>query len=285
MVDYLVRGICMGLKCGDYNNAISKRIIRLLIIIYILLTVLNGCGKTLTNNTNESEEITMDLTDRQIEILEYMDLPTEYDKLSYAQQNSINRIENMFEYIEKKYNEHFLFVEYYDSTNITGECLVVCPENGNNEDDFEIRPKEGGDVNEYEDNYLEIKNRSAYSEALVDYFNSKLKSDQYNLFVEISSIDEENEEHNILKYAVATVCLVVDEEALDSNNVDDFLKEYADWMLTNKVSKAHNITIVLVDSGEISNYNYSNYENNIMKEEYLNKKSCAIYSDGMVEIY
>ena len=51
------------------------------------------------NATTQKEDDLTNLTDRQKQILEQMELPTDYEQLNYTQQHAIKRIEIMLRYL------------------------------------------------------------------------------------------------------------------------------------------------------------------------------------------
>lgn len=74
-----------------------------------------------------SEVLTKELTDRQKEILKSKDLPQQWDELDKSIQDSIDAIEEMLQYLEKKYDKTFMYAGYKSNNPIFSdeESLVA----------------------------------------------------------------------------------------------------------------------------------------------------------------
>lgn len=93
----------------------------LLIIMILISLILSGCYSSLdkycvTSTTNSSSK-SYKLNNRQKSILKQEGLSTDYNKLNPVQKSSIEAIETMLCYLEKKYpNESFMYNGYVGTT-------------------------------------------------------------------------------------------------------------------------------------------------------------------------
>ncbi|MGO4988532.1 hypothetical protein ACTQ46_09795 [Gallicola sp. Sow4_E12] len=125
------------------------------VILITLILILTGC--TSANLGKKKAEDRVELTERQISILEQENLPVDYEKLSVSQKKSIMEIEELLLYLEDKYDVSFSYVAYYTATVLEPEDLSARPENGDKGDIVTVIRKysDEGDVS-ISDNYPSI---------------------------------------------------------------------------------------------------------------------------------
>ena len=110
------------------------------------------------------------LNDRQIAILEEMDMTTDWEELTNYQQDCIMSIEKMLEYLEKKYDKEFCYGGYIAENGLYNdkEELLAYAKGDNRETDcFGVRPTKFG----YEDDYAYIYLLPEYEEK----YNEQIK--------------------------------------------------------------------------------------------------------------
>lgn len=92
---------------------IKKRcFIVILAILMAQVCLLASCGTEKNNMEIREETPVTELNNRQISICEDLGLPASYDELTAAQQKRIMRIEELLQYLDKKYGESFHYAGY-----------------------------------------------------------------------------------------------------------------------------------------------------------------------------
>lgn len=94
----------------------------------------------------------IELTDRQIEILENNGMETFYCELSGYEQHAIDSVEEMLQYVENKYSESFSYAGYTSDEDFEKEYMYAYPTDGNKETDKFVIMKRGDEII---DNYKE----------------------------------------------------------------------------------------------------------------------------------
>ena len=80
---------------------------RIAVFLLLIPLAVFGCG----NNTSAQSS---GLNEWQKNFLEAEGLPTEYDELTDSQKYSVQRIYEMIDYLNKKYNEEFVYAGYIE---------------------------------------------------------------------------------------------------------------------------------------------------------------------------
>lgn len=133
---------------------LGQNITRVVLLITLVL-ILAGCESV--NLGKKKAEDRVELSERQISILQRENLPADYEKLTDSQKKSIMAMEELLVYLEDKYDVPFSYVAYYTATVLEPEDLSARPENGDKGDIVTVIRKysDEGDVS-ISDNYPSI---------------------------------------------------------------------------------------------------------------------------------
>lgn len=129
----------------------KKTIIIMFLAVFMTLSVIS-CG----NQNDEQSDNTViysddyQLSDRQKNLLEVMDMPTEFSELDKAQKHTIQRIEQMLCYLEKKYKKTFIYYAYDDPKYGASERLWAYAEDESRSNIVTVRvDKDGSFLDDY----------------------------------------------------------------------------------------------------------------------------------------
>lgn len=129
----------------------KKTIITMFLAVFMTLSVIS-CG----NQNDEQSDNTViysddyQLSDRQKNLLEVMDMPTEFSELDKAQKHTIQRIEQMLCYLEKKYKKTFIYYAYDDPKYDASERLWAYAEDESRSNIVTVRvDKDGSFLDDY----------------------------------------------------------------------------------------------------------------------------------------
>ena len=143
-----------------------NKVKKYIILAVIILIAYIGVGAVVSDVQRKNYK----LNDRQIAILKEMDMSTDWEELTNYQQDCIMSIEEMLEYLEKKYDKEFCYGGYIAENGLYNdkEELLAYAKGDNRETDcFGVRPTKFG----YEDDYAYIYLLPEYEEK----YNEQIK--------------------------------------------------------------------------------------------------------------
>lgn len=203
---------------------------KIIIILYILIIVActlccGSCTKTPVHNITRDTESYV-LNKRQIDILKKENLPTNYEQLNTSQKSSIEAIERLFCYLDKKYPyEQFSYKGYVSNKSpMDNEHLSVYSQYGvvtvyrNNENNKSI----------ITDDYNNVKISFEYSSIIDKYISGFIDNNRFA--VETKAYVSKNKKHSVF-YSNASINLYLNETITKKkyikvlNNTIDYLSK------------------------------------------------------------
>lgn len=230
---------------------------KICLFISLITLMLGVCGCMDTNQNSLDSDI-IQLTPRQIEILQREGLPTDISKLTQRQKKSIKDIEEMLQYAENKYGIPFIYVDYTAEKELESGVLTAYPSGSlKKRDIFSIRRGSDGG---FEDTYNNLIVRDKYEEMLHDKIkemvNGNFKS--YAQITETALQQAPLDIQDCVNTVKAKCWIFVEEKTNDDcDNIVDFI---ISWMNTNKIKGS--IYILSVTDGilqEITEENFTDY--------------------------
>ena len=152
------------------------------------------------------------LNARQREILKAKDLPTSWIKLQYNQKKAIVAIEEMLQYVEKKYNKKFCYNGYTAAMPLFGddECLYTYAEGDDPETStFSVERTEDG----FTDGYAWVCQLPVVQAEVEERLGKIFEGESYKMFVELTGVDDDG------RVKAVDVCTYIEkatEEKLDT---------------------------------------------------------------------
>jgi len=172
------------------------------IILIILIIGIGACGCGMKQNNMEPSEIvtndSIEINERQKDILEKQGLSSDINELTVSQINSIVAIEKMLKYLENKYNQEFQYVGYTATGNLEKETLRACVSNGDPQiDSFDVTKTD----NVYVDEYMNVVIRDDYTQYVEELMYSSLGNERLKVFsevytTELAEIPSDENEYN-----------------------------------------------------------------------------------------
>lgn len=236
-----------------------KRKIRIVKIIFLILIILMiGCEKEM-----KEEKIT--LNDRQIKILDEMELSTNVDELNNRQITVIKRIEEILQHLERKYDEKFEYVGYVEKSELENEYLLAVPEGGNkNTDTFRVEC----DNDVFYDEYLEQLLRPIYEKKMCKCLSEIIESADLKIYPTIYETDiikADFSEEDITKNTKSSTMIFLSNENLNTEDYDGLYEKVKSVLMKNQFS--------------------GNFQLLIYKKEYFNRLNREIYNTFLDENY
>ncbi len=265
-----------------------KRICVLLIVIVILLTF-GACqnpgskyGESSTSdiesqvNTNGEGDKNMELTQRQQEILKKEGLPIEYAQLNDSQKKSIVAIEEMFLYLDEKYDTTFEYVGYRAASSVDKETLIVQVKGGTSADNFSVIRDDGV----CSDNYGTVFYRDAYEAMIKAQFQNEFSL--VEVFSEIEEVADVTEPTDLRTSVIATSGVYIAESNIKDRAIRDIASDFAYWYAEKSGKNSCSFAVYIIPDEtywSITRFNRTNYNDKI-----ISKINITIKADGSVVV-
>ena len=216
-----------------------KRLLLLTACCFCLLSF-GGCFSDHSNSSTTSR-----LNEWQMNLLEAEGLPTEYDQLTVKQQNTIDRVWKMISYLNKKYDEEFVYVDYIPPELNQSETLTAYPRStgsGNGKYLVTVKTTRGGFKDNYFDFSVEDLAEELTNEFLTEHFGDSYKYFALPLACDVKMSEMEDGKFQ-WKYGASNRIFLL-EELCSVDNLEEFAVEYAQFLYDHELSGRHRIEVL-----------------------------------------
>ena len=216
-----------------------KRLLLLTACCFCLLSF-GGCFSDHSNSSTTSR-----LNEWQMNLLEAEGLPTEYDQLTVKQQNTIDRVWKMISYLNKKYDEEFVYVDYIPPELNQSETLTAYPRStgsGNGKYLVTVKTTRGGFKDNYFDFSVEDLAEDLTNEFLTEHFGDSYKYFALPLACDVKMSEMEDGKFQ-WKYGASNRIFLL-EELCSVDNLEEFAVEYAQFLYDHELSGRHRIEVL-----------------------------------------
>ena len=247
-------------------------------------------GGIQANTDQEDEQVSTELTQRQIDLLEEMGLPTDYDRLTDTQKNAITSIEALLTYLEDKYQEEFCYLSYAEAGALEEEHLEAYPASGTPADVVTVyRTYEDGEYH-YEDDYGNIGVKPLYESRVREFAGQSFSESGIKVFSDIRNSGQGTDgqsvtEENVLQTVSAVSYIFISESVCTEEQFQDFTEECAQWMESQCQSVAAQICLRLTDAVQWELIDAAGYEDKLREDIFTAEAECAISASGKVTVY
>lgn len=217
----------------------------------------------------------MKLTQRQIQILAEVGLPTSCEELNDSQKNDIIAIEEMLCYMEKTYNTTVEYKNFTQSSVLNDESLVVVI---NGKDVTVSRCYEDGKYI-YTDNYAEVESTEKYEKAIETFFASK--GFEVKVYAEISEI--KNGTDDLLSSANASVFVFVCGKK-NQSELENLAEAYSAWYVPQLSGVENSTRIYAVSESAYLDIGRTTYYDCLQDVAQENRIICIISADGSITL-
>lgn len=178
-------------------------------------------------------------------LLEAEGLPTEYDQLTVKQQNTIDRVWKMISYLNKKYDEEFVYVDYIPPELNQSETLTAYPRStssGNGKYLVTVKTTRGGFKDNYFDFSVEDLAEDLTNEFLTEHFGDSYKYFALPLACDVKMSEMEDGKFQ-WKYGASNRIFLL-EELCSIDHVEEFAVEYAQFLYDHELTGTHRIEVL-----------------------------------------
>lgn len=225
------------------------------------------------NATTQKEDDLTNLTDRQKQILEQMELPTDYEQLNYTQQHAIKRIEIMLRYLEEKYEMEFSYAGYVPAGAMESEHLTAYPTaDGMGEGANLITVKPYGET--FKDNYSDKEIREYYESLVSAFIEDYFQSEQAvfinyrfsSSFNDISEVTDDN-----FHYKASTETLIFASDTIcNEAQIKTFAETFKLWLEEHEIISGSRVSLIYGDVTGVTRENFSDYYSTYHENKKLN---------------
>lgn len=243
-----------------------------------------ACTTKTVNGTvseNEGDSQMGELNERQIAICEEMGLPTEYDELTLKQLRNIQRIEELLCSLDKKYNETFHYVGYYEPF-LEKEKLEAYSDRYSEYQFVTLTVEEDGTMN---DNYPFVIASEMLTCDLYEFLRSETSFDYqiYPVFGDTGLKDTNDISLNTISGKTWISFTVIMEYNGDSD-VSSFIGELlSQWY--HKTGIYGSTNVIAIGSEAFAEINYENYQSVRRIYNVKNLVSCDVNAAGETTIH
>ncbi len=181
----------------------------------------------------------------QINLLEAEGLPTEYDQLSSTQQHTITRVWEMISYLNEKYEQEFIYVDYIPKDLNQSETLIAYPRStGYGNGKYAVTVKTKGDTftDDFHDFSVSEMVETLTNEFLTERFGDAYKYFHSPLACNITAAEVEN--GNFQWRYGGQNCIFLCEDICSIDDIEKFTVAYAKFLYEHELDGRHRIQIL-----------------------------------------
>ena len=262
---------------------------RAIIIILCVCVAFNlsGClGRSAMQDTRENqderageeEEQMIQLTERQISILQASGMSTEVEELGSEQLSAIIAMEELFEYLEERYEEKFEYVGYIAETPLDKEELIVQVLDGTSLERISVY-RENGIIT---DDYINLLVKEPYQELTNSFFEQHESGIESKTFSEIYSVEGEINTQNLFSIVRASSATFVPESMIQIEDLNELSSQFAEWYVSQVDGMGVVNTIIILEDCDYEEINqFARYD---YKEKEIARARIHIDRQGGIEI-
>ena len=287
-------GNVMGRKDKLYRYLLG------ILLLAMVIVPVAGCG-----TVESDEQMTVELSRRQKEILKAKGLPTDYGELTDTQKNVIVSIEALLIYLEEKYEEEFCYISYSEAGNLEEEHLEAYPVSGLYSDVVTVyRTYEDGAYH-YEDDYQNILIRPLYESRVRQFTVQTFPEEGVKVFCDIKDPgpdmisgpeppgqDKKEQdtkgrqatEENVLRTASAVTYIFIADNICTESEFHDFTDECAKWLEDHCQGVAAQLCLRLTDAQQWESISRSDYEDKLREDIFTAEAQCGVSASGKIMV-
>lgn len=254
------------------------------IFICSVIMLFTGCMGIKTDDNALETETEVILNDRQVGILKEEGLPTSYEDLNISQKNAIVAIEDMLQYLDKKYEIRFLYGgSYTPSVGVETDSITAFAE-GDNDSSNIITVYRDFESSEYiyDDDYEEILASYDYIKILEEFIKETGIVDDFWVCSDVYKLSD-NSNKSLIEHAHSSNSIFV--SGITDKELEILIEQYNIWMGTYNLDCAVITNFILQNSEDYKATNKYNYIDEINSGKYEMYATWSISKSGRVSVY
>lgn len=256
-------------------------LILLSFLLATMVALLSACTSELKNKNYIGDDTVNNLNERQISICEDLGLPISYEELTEDQKKKVIRIEELLQYLDKKYKDTFYYVGYYEPF-LEKEKLEAYSSQFN---EYEIVTLTVQDDGSFIDDYPFVFVKRLLRNDIVSFLNSKTGF-SYKAYV-IAGTTSLTDVSNVDMTSIAGktwASLTVFVSGEKNNDAAKKIGEaIGEWYKQNNIYGSTNV--IAVETEAFNDINFENYQSVKREQGVGNLVTCDVSSLGEVAVY
>ena len=215
------------------------------------------CGCNTGEGTKTEEEIVM--TNEQVIIARKLGMSTNYEELSNADKNKLERVEELLDYLEEKYGKEFVFEDYQGSGLLYDEELKVHPEDDR---DCQVTLTIDGTTEEFIDDYAWLYYEDEYREMITNFFEEEIGNNSIKVYFDLAYVNPEKINLDIKagEVQIDSAIYIFINGDYSENETNELTEMFVEWMRERGDTGAGRVIIVKNNSDFINLSNFNNAE-------------------------
>ena len=233
-----------------------------IIVCACVVFSLSGClvgniEQETKKNQDESKEVAgemIQLTERQKDILQENGLPTNPEELDWVQLSAIVAMEELFEYLDQKYEEEFEYAGYIAESPLDREQLMVQVVGGTSLDIVSVY-RENGVIT---DDYANLLVKEPYEAAINEFFEQYEGGIESKTFSAINFVNGDVNTKNLLSIINASSGIYIPESKFNIKELDVIAHKFGKWYVEQADGMRTVKTIIILEDQEYKELNKFN---------------------------
>ncbi len=263
---------------------------KIVISLCICMTLsLSGCigmvdiqdVKNQQGNEREKEKERIQLTERQISILEEVELPTKVEELTETQLAAIINMEELFQHLDKKYDEEFVYAGYIFESYLDTEELIVQVKDGTSLDMVSVYRRDGVITDDYA-NWLVKEPYQELTNSFFQQYEGGLESKTFSAIYDVKgNINTEN----LLSIVRASSCIFIPESEINLDELNELGQKFGEWYAEQANGRGIRNDIVILRDNDYEALNeFNEHEYNHYNDKVITSIDIAVNPEGRVEV-
>ena len=235
-----------------------NKVITIIVCICVVFS-LSGClagniEQETKKSQDESKEVAgemIQLTERQKDILQENGLPTNPEELDWVQLSAIVAMEELFEYLDQKYEEEFEYAGYIAESPLDREQLMVQVVGGTSLDIVSVY-RENGVIT---DDYANLLVKEPYEAAINEFFEQYEGGIESKTFSKIYGVEGDINIQNIFNITNASSTTFISESVMQVEELNKISKQFSEWYTSQVDGRGIINTIIILENHDYEEIN------------------------------
>lgn len=261
------------------GRTVKTKLMGICLPVLLVLCLCSACvfapDLNLDTETNDKGETNVNLTQRQMEILEKEGLSTDYHALLTSQKRDIMAIEEMLCYLEETYGKPAEYVSFTQGSKINPEALRA--RLGDVVVTLERTQQDGQYI--YQDDYAAVLAKPDYEAQLAEFFRAQ------NLEVLVFSniVMKDTQVEQLLGKVSGSAFVFINKE-LSHQELAALTEAYAQWYAPQLQGRSNTTRMYATSQALFAELTEENYLDRQQEVPEAQKVMCHLYPDGSFKI-
>ena len=264
-----------------------NKVITIIVCICVVFS-LSGClAGNIEQETKKSQDKSkavagkmVQLTERQKDILQENGLPTNPEELDRAQLSAIIAMEELFEYLDQKYEEEFEYAGYIAESPLDTEQLMVQVVGGTSLDIVSVY-RENGVIT---DDYANLLVKEPYEAAINEFFEQYEGGIESKTFSKIYGVEGDMNTQNLIEIVRAGSNVYIRKSESNMEILSQLGMKVGEWYARQAKGRVSYIHIIILEHQEYEEINKFNAFNDNKNQKEVAHVQVYIDHESKIEV-